>query len=70
MHKRVSFAKLVYLHFSESTLSLGLQSAVLLAVPIPEKHAAAGQQIEEAIKAAVTEARYGLFLLGCDFPKQ
>ncbi|KAM9352022.1 uncharacterized protein ABDE67_006881 [Symphorus nematophorus] len=40
-----------------STLSLGLQSGVLLAVPIPEEHAAAGQQIEEAIQAAVTEAR-------------
>lgn len=40
----------------ESTLSLGLQSGVLLAVPIPEQHAAAGQQIEEAIQAAVTEA--------------
>ncbi|XP_070687002.1 uncharacterized protein [Pempheris klunzingeri] len=40
----------------ESALSLGLQSGVLLAVPIPEEHAAAGQQIEEAIQAAVTEA--------------
>ncbi|XP_071350447.1 uncharacterized protein [Trachinotus anak] len=40
-----------------STLSLGLQSGVLLAVPIPEEHAAAGQQIEEAIQAAVAEAR-------------
>ncbi|XP_038553990.1 pseudouridine-5'-phosphate glycosidase isoform X4 [Micropterus salmoides] len=39
-----------------STLTLGLQSGVLLAVPIPEEHAAAGQQIEEAIQAAVTEA--------------
>nr|XP_046249295.1 pseudouridine-metabolizing bifunctional protein C1861.05 isoform X2 [Scatophagus argus] len=39
-----------------STLSLGLQSGVLLAVPIPEEHAAAGQQIEEAIQAAVAEA--------------
>ncbi|XP_076588822.1 uncharacterized protein LOC143321944 [Chaetodon auriga] len=39
-----------------SRLSLGLQSGVLLAVPIPEEHAAAGQQIEEAIQAAVTEA--------------
>uniref|UniRef100_A0A3B5A4W4 Pseudouridine-metabolizing bifunctional protein C1861.05-like n=1 Tax=Stegastes partitus TaxID=144197 RepID=A0A3B5A4W4_9TELE len=41
-----------------STLSLGLQSGVLLAVPIPAESAAAGQQIEEAIQAAVTEARY------------
>ncbi|XP_008292944.1 pseudouridine-metabolizing bifunctional protein C1861.05 isoform X2 [Stegastes partitus] len=39
-----------------STLSLGLQSGVLLAVPIPAESAAAGQQIEEAIQAAVTEA--------------
>ncbi|XP_072242260.1 uncharacterized protein [Leuresthes tenuis] len=39
-----------------STLSLGLQSGVLIAVPIPEEHAAVGQQIEEAIQAAVTEA--------------
>lgn len=40
-----------------STHSLGLQSGVLLAVPIPDEHAAAGQQIEDAIQAAVTEAR-------------
>ncbi|XP_036424228.1 pseudouridine-metabolizing bifunctional protein C1861.05 isoform X2 [Colossoma macropomum] len=40
-----------------STLSLGLQSGVLLAVPIPEEHAAAGQQIECAIQVAVDEAR-------------
>ncbi|XP_026222094.1 pseudouridine-metabolizing bifunctional protein C1861.05-like isoform X1 [Anabas testudineus] len=39
-----------------STLSLGLQSGVLLAVPIPEEHAAAGQQVEDAIQAALTEA--------------
>lgn len=43
-------------------MSLGLQSGVLIAVPIPEEHAAAGQQIEEAIRAAVTEAKYTLFL--------
>lgn len=40
-----------------SSLSLGLQSGVLLAVPIPDEYAAAGQQIEDAIQAAVTEAR-------------
>lgn len=40
-----------------STLSLGLRSGLLLAVPIPEEHAAAGQQIEEAIQAAVMAAR-------------
>lgn len=38
-------------------LSLGLSSGLLLAVPIPEEHAAAGLQIQEAIEAAVTEAR-------------
>uniref|UniRef100_A0A668ABN4 Zgc:136858 n=1 Tax=Myripristis murdjan TaxID=586833 RepID=A0A668ABN4_9TELE len=37
-------------------LSLGLQSGVLLAVPIPEEHATAGQHIEEAIQTAVAEA--------------
>lgn len=46
------------MHRSASTLTLGLQSGVLLAVPIPEEHAAVGQQIEEAIQTAVTEARY------------
>ncbi|XP_055365674.1 uncharacterized protein zgc:136858 isoform X3 [Betta splendens] len=40
-----------------SALSLGLQSAVLLAVPIPEEHAATGRQIEDAVRAALTEAR-------------
>ncbi|KAM9753283.1 uncharacterized protein ACNS7B_006624 [Menidia menidia] len=39
-----------------TTLSLGLQSGVLMAVPIPEEHAAVGQQVEEAIQAALTEA--------------
>ncbi|XP_058623041.1 uncharacterized protein zgc:136858 isoform X3 [Onychostoma macrolepis] len=39
-----------------STLSLGLQSGLLLAVPIPEEHAATGQQIEDAIQTAVPEA--------------
>lgn len=52
---------------SASTLSLGLQSGILLAVPIPEEHAAAGQLIEEAVQAAVTEARYreSLWLIIC-----
>uniref|UniRef100_A0A3Q0R1B9 Zgc:136858 n=1 Tax=Amphilophus citrinellus TaxID=61819 RepID=A0A3Q0R1B9_AMPCI len=39
-----------------SSLFLGLQSGVLLAVPIPEEHAASGQQIEDAIQVAVAEA--------------
>uniref|UniRef100_A0A8C8C4J4 Carbohydrate kinase PfkB domain-containing protein n=1 Tax=Oncorhynchus tshawytscha TaxID=74940 RepID=A0A8C8C4J4_ONCTS len=37
-------------------LSLGLQSGLLLAVPIPKEHAAAGEQIENAIQAALAEA--------------
>uniref|UniRef100_A0A3B3ZQI6 Carbohydrate kinase PfkB domain-containing protein n=1 Tax=Periophthalmus magnuspinnatus TaxID=409849 RepID=A0A3B3ZQI6_9GOBI len=39
-----------------SALSLGLQSGILFAVPIPAEQAAAGQEIEEAIQAAVKEA--------------
>lgn len=39
-----------------STMSLGLHSGILLAVPIPEEHAATGQQIEDAIQTAVSEA--------------
>ncbi|XP_062318123.1 uncharacterized protein zgc:136858 isoform X1 [Osmerus eperlanus] len=38
------------------TLSLGLQSGLLLAVPIPDEHAAVGQEIERAIQVAVAEA--------------
>ncbi|KAM8892240.1 uncharacterized protein AB9W97_012353 isoform 2-T2 [Spinachia spinachia] len=37
-------------------LSLDVQSGVLLAVPIPEEQAAAGQLIEAAIQAALSEA--------------
>ncbi|KAK7891883.1 hypothetical protein WMY93_023846 [Mugilogobius chulae] len=39
-----------------SSLSLGLQSGVLFAVPVPAEQAAAGQEVEEAIQAAVKEA--------------
>ncbi|XP_051916675.1 uncharacterized protein zgc:136858 isoform X3 [Hippocampus zosterae] len=39
----------------ESTLSLGVRSGVLIAVPIPQEHAAAGQQIERAIQTALAE---------------
>lgn len=39
-----------------STFSLGLKSGLLFAVPIPEEHAATGQQIEDAIQTAVNEA--------------
>ncbi|XP_037538945.1 pseudouridine-metabolizing bifunctional protein C1861.05 [Nematolebias whitei] len=38
------------------TFSLGLQSGVLIAVPVPEEHAGGGQQIEEAIQVALAEA--------------
>ncbi|KAM4734604.1 uncharacterized protein FYW61_007649 [Anableps anableps] len=37
-----------------SSLSLRLQSGVLIAVPIPEEHAAVGHQIQEAIQTAMT----------------
>lgn len=37
-----------------SALSLSLQSGVLIAVPIPEEHAAVGHEIQEAIQTAVT----------------
>lgn len=39
------------------TFSLGFQSGVLIAVPVPEEQAGGGQQIEEAIQAALAEAR-------------
>ncbi|XP_061629815.1 uncharacterized protein zgc:136858 isoform X2 [Phyllopteryx taeniolatus] len=39
----------------ESALSLGLHSGVLIAVPIPQEYAAAGQQIERAIQTALAE---------------
>ncbi|XP_062403096.1 uncharacterized protein zgc:136858 [Sardina pilchardus] len=39
-----------------ATLSLGLQSGLLLAVPIPEQHSAAGKEIEDAVQRAVAEA--------------
>ncbi|KAJ8373715.1 hypothetical protein SKAU_G00042950 [Synaphobranchus kaupii] len=40
----------------DGMLTLGLQSGVLLAVPIPEEHAATGQLIQEAIRTAVAQA--------------
>lgn len=43
------------------TLSMGLQSGVLIAVPVAEEHAVVGQQIDEAIQVAVTEARCTVF---------
>ncbi|XP_048871132.1 uncharacterized protein zgc:136858 isoform X2 [Brienomyrus brachyistius] len=36
--------------------SLGLQSGLLVAVPIPEEHAAQGQEIEDAVQVAMKEA--------------
>ncbi|KAL2093600.1 hypothetical protein ACEWY4_010912 [Coilia grayii] len=38
------------------TLSLGLQSGLLLAVPIPQEHSATGGEIEDAIQRALAEA--------------
>ncbi|MFT7796753.1 pseudouridine-metabolizing bifunctional protein C1861.05-like [Arapaima gigas] len=40
----------------DSASCLGLQSGLLVAVPIPEEYAAHGQETEEAIQAAVAEA--------------
>ncbi|XP_054633714.1 uncharacterized protein zgc:136858 isoform X3 [Dunckerocampus dactyliophorus] len=40
----------------ESVLLLGIRSGVLIAVPLPQEHAAAGQQMEQAIKTAVAES--------------
>ncbi|KAJ8249565.1 hypothetical protein COCON_G00227810 [Conger conger] len=40
----------------EAMLSVGLQSGVLLAVPIPEEHAAAGEITQEAVRMAVAQA--------------
>ncbi|XP_057692634.1 uncharacterized protein zgc:136858 [Corythoichthys intestinalis] len=40
----------------ESALTLSVNNGVLIAVPIPQEHAAAGQQIEQAIQTAIAEA--------------
>ena len=42
---------------AEAMLSLELQSGVLLAVPIPEEHAAAGKIAQDAVCTAVAQAR-------------
>ncbi|XP_061629820.1 uncharacterized protein zgc:136858 isoform X6 [Phyllopteryx taeniolatus] len=47
--------KWIHLSLPESALSLGLHSGVLIAVPIPQEYAAAGQQIERAIQTALAE---------------
>jgi pseudouridine-5'-phosphate glycosidase len=39
-----------------SSTELGLQSGILLAVPIPASEAASGGQLEAAIQAALAEA--------------
>nr|XP_057942316.1 uncharacterized protein zgc:136858 [Doryrhamphus excisus] len=39
----------------ESLLLLGVNSGVLIAVPLPPQHAAAGQQMERAVQAAVAD---------------
>ncbi|XP_053321261.1 uncharacterized protein LOC128492651 [Spea bombifrons] len=38
------------------SLEIGLGSGVLIAVPIPSEHSSSGQEIEEAIQQALTEA--------------
>ncbi|XP_023654009.2 uncharacterized protein [Paramormyrops kingsleyae] len=40
----------------DSASCLGLQSGLLVAVPIPKEHAAQGQEIEDAVQAAMKEA--------------
>ena len=43
-------------HHLDCSLSLGLQSGILIAVPIPSSHAADGELIEGAIQQALIEA--------------
>lgn len=38
-------------------MKLGLGSGMLIAVPVPEEHVAAGNVIESAIKKALEEAK-------------
>ena len=46
-----------FVSYTDTNLSLGLGSGILIAVPIPEEFAADGEVIEGAIQKAVTEAR-------------
>ncbi|CAI9091661.1 OLC1v1026735C1 [Oldenlandia corymbosa var. corymbosa] len=41
----------------DGNLKLNLQSGILIAVPIPQKHSASGNMIESAIQQAIQEAR-------------
>ena len=43
---------------------MNLQSGLVVAVPIPEDHAAAGNPIEEAIQKSLAEAKY-VFICCC-----
>jgi pseudouridine-5'-phosphate glycosidase len=46
----------VLLRLLMSSTELGLQSGILLAVPIPSSEAASGGQLEAAIQTALAEA--------------
>lgn len=43
---------------------MNLQSGLVVAVPIPDEHAAAGNPIEEAIQKSLAEAKY-VFICCC-----
>ena len=43
--------------FLDTTLTLGLQTGLLLAVPIPNEHEAEGKIIEAAIQTAVSKSQ-------------
>ena len=43
--------------YSDASIELRLGSGMLIAVPIPEKYAADGAEIETAIQTAVIEAQ-------------
>ena len=44
-------------YWSDAQLGLGLQSGMLVAVPIPDQHEAEGSAIQAAIDQALEEAR-------------
>ena len=48
---------LVYRFFSDENLSLGLESGMVIGVPIPEAGNSLGQEIEDAIQSALKLAQ-------------
>ena len=50
--------RVVYSLLIESSIDLKLGSGILVAVPIPEEHAADREQIDGAIEQAVLQAKY------------